>query len=292
MFTWQFEAIGTNWHIDVPQLDESNTQEIERVRNQITNLIESYDKIWSRFRDDSLVQKIAQKAGTYPIPSRDHALIKLYFKLHEATGGAITPLIGQTLVDLGYDASYTLQKKIDQLYTPPPLSEVLSFEAPNLYVTQPALLDVGCAGKGYLIELMSDLLTTLGYSKHTIDGSGDIKQASSEKITIGLEHPLTTEQVVGTVTLANTSLAGSAGNRRKWQGLHHIIDPRTRNSPTQTLATWVISENAAEADGLATALFLVEPTELQQAFSFEFARLTTTMHLEMSDDFPGSFFVE
>jgi thiamine biosynthesis lipoprotein len=60
--------------------------------------------------------------------------------------------------------------------------------------------------------------------------------------------------VIGVVDLVNRALCASAVNRRTWgEGLHHVIDGRTRKPTTEVVATWVIADDAATADGLARA---------------------------------------
>ena len=52
---------------------------------------------------------MARAAGQYHLPDDAKPMFDLYYKLYAATDGKCTPLIGQVLVDAGYDANYSLQ---------------------------------------------------------------------------------------------------------------------------------------------------------------------------------------
>ena len=90
---------------------------------------------------------------------------------------------------------------------------------------------------------------------------------------IGLEDPDNDKQVLGTVEITNGALCASAGNRRKWKGYHHIINPKTLQPVDNVKATWVKAENAVLADGIATSLFFVSPEILSRTFNFEYAMI-------------------
>ena len=59
---------------------------------------------------------------------------------------------------------------------------------------------------------------------------------------------------------------------------------------TDVTATWVVSSDAATADGLATALFVAAPEQLS-AFDFSWVRMLTDGRVQWSDDFPGELFI-
>ena len=81
------------------------------------------------------------------------------------------------------------------------------------------------------------------------------------------------------------AFCASGTNRRRWRNYHHIIAPDTATSPEHLLATWVIAENAALADILATAIFLAAPNALRAVHSFEYAALDADFNLHRSPDF-------
>lgn len=282
---YSFEAIGTQWVIDVfDAISQEKAKEIERA---VHERIASFDATYSRFRSDSLVHKMSQKAGEYILPQDAELLLLLYETLYKLTKGAFTPLIGRTLEEAGYDASYSLHTK--RLHHPPEWNDVIDFHPPKLRMKKPALLDIGACGKGYLIDLVGDVLQKYGITSYCIDAGGDILVKSEKPIRVGLEHPENLKQVIGVATIKNQSICGSAGNRRKWGDFHHIIHPHILQSPDHILATWVVADTALLADALATCLYFVTPEKLQD-FDFQYVILYPDYSLKMSPDFPAEIY--
>lgn len=275
-----FPAIGTKWSISTKL--PIATSEWSTIEDAVKDCISSFDKSFSRFREDSWVRNVFAKPGTHQLPQHSYELLQFYEKLYQATEGLITPLIGQAMEAAGYDAQYSLVTK--ELTTPADWDSVLHFDNNSLTTTQPVLLDFGAAGKGYLIDLIHDLLQKHGLRSYIIDASGDIlhRDLENKPITVGLENPLDVSQVIGTIDLGNQSLCASAGSRRKWGSFHHIINPATLQSPREVLATWVTAQDTMTADGIATALFFTPARKLSRAFQFEYAILTSDMSLSHS----------
>lgn len=283
---WIFDAIGTRWQIDVPNTCPQGLQE-EALR-ALRARVEIFDKDYSRFRDDSLVIQMSQKAGTYSLPSDAQPLFDLYRELYQITHGAFTPLIGQTLVSAGYDALYSLKPDGVPLEAPP-WEVTLDYTYPSLTLHRPALLDVGAAGKGYLVDIVGELLHAFGIPSFCIDAGGDMLYRNDEgqPLRVGLEDPRDASRVIGLADMRQGSICGSAGNRRAWADFHHLIDPRTLSSPQHLLATWVVADTALLADALATCLFLAPAQTLHAHYDFAHCMLYPDMTVEVSSNFPG-----
>lgn len=284
MHNLSFDAIGTHWQIDI----EDHINNASALRQDILHLIEQYDQVYSRFRSDGLIARMAKSAGDYTLPSNSNELLSVYQTLYTASNGSFTPLIGQAVSDAGYDATYSLTPS--PLHKPPSWEETIAFDYPKLSIKQPALLDFGAAGKGHLVDLVAADLASHGNHSYTIDAGGDISHRGTISLEIGLEDPTDSTKAIGIVSLHNQSLAASAGNRRKWGSYHHIIDPKTLASPKNILATWVVANTTMIADGIATCLFFTPPENIRPHFSFSYCILRDDFSIEKSTDFPGEFF--
>jgi thiamine biosynthesis lipoprotein len=281
-----FDAIGTQWAIELFGRDHVPDSVVQAV----TSRIAQFDKHYSRFRGDSLVAHMAAKAGDYSLPADAKPMLDLYRSLYDITGGAVTPLIGQTLADAGYDARYSLQPK--KLTPPPAWDDVLVYDFPHLQLKQPALLDFGACGKGYLVDIVAGVLETHGITAFLVNAGGDMTHRGGVPVRIGLEHPDNPHLAIGTLDLQNASLCGSAGNRRAWAQYHHVLDPTKLVSPTHIRAVWVYADNAMLADALTTALYFATPAALRAHYAFEYALLHDDYSLTYSNDFPATFFSE
>src|SRR5689334_14931163 len=238
MTNFKFEGIGTSWEIDINE--ELSEERGSSLLFKIKERVEEFDKDYSRFRSDSLVTKISKEPGVYEMPEDFDEMISLYKKAFEITNGLVTPLIGKVLEDAGYDANYSLIKK--EMTSPKKWEEVIEWNKPSLTVKEKEILDFGACGKGYLVDIISEILESEGIKNYCVDGSGDMRQRSEsgKPLRVGLEHPENFKKVVGVVEIANQSLCGSAGNRRKWADMHHIINPSTLKSPEEILSVWVV----------------------------------------------------
>ncbi|HSX09028.1 MAG TPA: FAD:protein FMN transferase [Candidatus Saccharimonadales bacterium] len=283
-----FEAIGTHWQIDIPQ--DTSPMHRDYFLNEIVTVIEDFDKTYSRFRIDSLVTQIFQKKGTYRLPDNAQELFRLYRELYDITNHAVTPLIGQVLVEAGYDATYSLKPK--KLHKPPQWDDVIDYNYPNLTVKKPALLDFGAAGKGYLIDLVAEVLKKHNLAYFCVDAGGDMSyyNTGNEKLRVGLEHPDNPKEIIGIVEIHNQSICGSAGNRRKWGEFHHIIDPETLSSVHKVKAVWVVAETGLLADGIATCLFFTPAKKLLKKYNFSYTLIYENNSIEFSKDFPAKIF--
>lgn len=257
---WRFDAIGTRWQIQTA----SPLGEAERTG--ILDLIDRFDRDWSRFRPDSLVRSI-ERGGRASAPPDAADMLELYAGLSDATGGAVNPLVGESLARRGYDAAYSFT---DRGARPAPARwrEVLGVSGGVLHVDAPA----EATAEGGVV----------------VDAGGDIRvlgaPAAPERI--ALEHPYDPSRAVGVWQLTTGALCASAVNRRAWgEGLHHVLDARTGEPMRQVAATWALAPTAMLADALATALFFDGGAELAHRRGVEWVRMTTSGRLEWS---PGA----
>ena len=280
----RFSAIGTDWQLDTALPMSADLEARLHAR------IDDFDRTYSRFRADSLVSAVAEAAGRYRFPDDACRLFDLYDGLFDSTHGAVTPLVGRALEQLGYDARYSLTRRGPGMPAPEWPDEVAR-DGSTVVTRSPVLIDVGAAGKGYLVDLVGELLHGGGVHAFVIDASGDLLVSGPEPTVVGLEHPFDPSMAIGEVTLANRSICASGSNRRVWgEGLHHILDGRTGEPTREVIATWAIADTALLADGLATALFFADPSELADTFAFEWVRVYANGTAERSVDLPGRLF--
>jgi thiamine biosynthesis lipoprotein len=281
---FSFDGIGTSWEVSTPgTLDGVQ-------RRKLLALVEEYDAAWSRFRTDSTVAQAARQPGSYVMPDGAGALGRLYRSLYRITDGAMTPLVGGSLEQLGYDPAYSLRPRGIPLAAPR-WEDVLDWQDAVLTTTAPVVLDVGAAGKGQLADLLAAELRAQGVGEHFIDASGDLLNSGPVPVSVGLEHPYDPGRAIGTISLGAGALCASAANRRAWgDGLHHVLDGTTGRPVSTVVATWALAGNAMTADALATALFFVSGTALQQDFDFSWLTVFSDGSAAYSAGFEGALF--
>lgn len=284
-----FEAIGTWWEIDIE--DTISKEQLAKIKSSMMNYLTEFDDTYSRFIPSSLISKIAEKPGNYPIPPDGMEMLHLYHDLYQLTQGAFTPLIGQTLTEAGYDAEYSFKEKV--LTHPPSFFGTIKFlDDKTIKINRHVILDFGGIGKGYAIDKVSKIIEKYAVT-YTINAGGDIFHCNALglPLKIGMENPSNTKQVLGIVHLkSNQSVCSSAGNRRKWGKFHHILNPHTLTSPSDILAVWTVAETATIADAMATCLFLVKPEKLSETYKFEYFILYPDFSFTKSPGFDAELF--
>lgn len=289
MQKYAFEALGTHFSISV--WDTITPEHFETLMNACESKVRTFDALYSRFIPTSLVCDLSTKTGQQVVPHDLVEMLQLYAQLNTLTHGKINPCIGNTISDVGYDAGYSFQKKTRVRPTPAFGAAIEIDDDTHITFNDHVLLDLGALGKGYVIDLVFAYLLDEGLTHYLVDGSGDIRYTSiGHPITCGLENPNDATQVIGTFQMTEGALCASATNRRRWgDTMHHYIDPTTGTSPDTIIATWVFAQNAAIADGIASALFFTAPEELVTSFDFEYAIINKHMQLKNSAGFAEFF---
>jgi thiamine biosynthesis lipoprotein len=292
-FVLGLDAIGTRWEIETRKPLGAS------LKRRMFERIEEFDATYSRFRPDSLVSRIADTpgGGRFDFPDDSVALFDLYDRLHASTGGAVDPLVGRDLELLGYDRAYSLAPAPDPVRAAEHArgraawSEDVVRDGTSLLTRRPLVIDVGAAGKGYLVDIVSGILRGAGVSRFVVDSGGDLRHSGRSGTRVGLEHPFDPRLVIGVANLRDRALCASAVTRRAWgEGLHHELDARTGVPARDVVATWVVADDAATADGLATALFFTGAKDLARTFRFSYVRMFADGRAEISPNFDGELF--
>lgn len=280
--------MGTRWEISVPEAFFSSLLEKE-----IFEMSDEFDKLYSRFKQDSVVTQISHAAGTYTVPDDFVAMLSLYQELYEPSEKKLNPLIGFALSDLGYDHTYSLREKEEIRKVPDLLETVTISNSENtITTTEPVLFDFGALGKGYFVDKIATFLKGKGCEDFLVNGSGDVYYFGEEAGRFGLEDPEHKEHLIGVLTIPReTSLrafCASGTNRRQWPGrnrtLNHELDATTLESANYIVATWVQAKNTALADALTTCLFFCSPENFKK-YSFEYLIMNKNREIKKSPGF-------
>lgn len=294
------------------------------INPEVRAFARDYERVLSRFRDDSLVAAMAEApdGGSFDFPDWAEGLFDLYDRLVEATDGAIDPCIGEDLIRLGYSADLTFEgdgnshraddsepgtgitkpedgDADDPWRTHPTWRDDVERHGTTLITRRPVHLDFGACGKGYLVDLLARMI---GNFQFVIDAGGDLLIHADAPLTIALEDPHDTKRAVGTAKVSHAAFCASAPSRRYWRAangdeVHHLLNAIDGQPVQDVAATWV-TVNAtphyptALADGLATALFVTNPNQLACHFRFECIVLNADRTALASRHFPGTLFTQ
>lgn len=280
--------MGTSWRITIwDDIPETTFLALEQTIRAYCSI---FDHTYSRFIENSFIVQLSEKIGVQEVPPEFIDILRMYEKLFVLSYGAFTPLVGDALSDLGYDATYSLQPKKTIRRVPDLLKTVQIIDGRHIELKEKSTIDIGAIGKGFTVDAVSAIIEQKGLLSYLVDGSGDIRYKGSKNIKVGLEHPKDASKIIGSIDFSTGAMCSSATNRRSWQGMHHIINPRTLTSTNEILACWVMAESAALADGLSTALFLSPPEQFEKDFTFEYLILNSEMKVKRSAGFHAELY--
>ena len=313
----------------------------QRVQKRIRDFIEEYESVLSRFRADSLVSRMAraEHGGEFEFPAWAQPLFVLYSEFYAATHGAFDACVGADLLALGYSNSVHFipqsaagsgkneNSSIDSWSNyrralPVTWADILQGGcSTTLCTNQPVQLDFGAAGKGYFVDLVTQIIKEeLGEELHAdfdflVNAGGDMRACFSEEnnqIKVALENPFDTTQAVGVASIASGALCASSSARRRWKvkdasGFEsnliatHLINALDGIPACDLCASWAYIPAktcdfpTAYADAIASALFVSKESDLQkivQTTSAEFAVILPNYALRKTCAFPARFFAE
>lgn len=314
------------------------------VEQRIHAFVEEYERTLSRFREDSLVSRMAcaEHGGDFEFPSWAGSLFAIYDEFYDATRGAFDACIGADLLALGYDNSvqFVPESTVSASENSGSVSgswskyrRVLPVKwadisrddsGTTLHTNQPVQLDFGAAGKGYFVDLVTNILKdelgddSLSDCDFLVNAGGDMRACFSDEdyqIKVALENPFDTTQAVGVASIASGALCASSAARKRWKVKDancladnafesNLIATHLINAldgvPSQKLsASWAYipaktcAFPTAYADALATALFVSQENDLQkimQTAGAEFAVISPNYALRKTAAFPAHFF--
>ncbi len=285
-----YEVMGTVWKIAIYQHVEDTAKAL--LEKDLGDRLNNFDRLYSRFKSDSLITLISEKTGEVEVPIDLVKVLRIYKEFYKISGRKFTPCIGGLLEDVGYDKEYSLKEE-DSFRVVPHFDNVTIIDDTHINLQEKVLLDIGAIGKGRFVDVLSQHLRLLGYAHFLVDGSGDVfYETAGETLRMGLEDPRDTSKVIGVVDMGRGSMCASATNRRSWGSRSHYIDPSDTSSPKEIIATWVIADNAAYADALTSLFFFVAPEEVVRQFpelSFSYCIMNHEGKIKKSQDFVATF---
>ncbi len=131
----------------------------------------------------------------------------------------------------------------------------------------PALqVDLGGIAKGYAVDRAVNLLRKRGITSAAVNAGGDISligDHDGQPWRIGIQHPRQQGAVLTTLPIVNRAVVTSGDYERFFERdgvrYHHIFDPATGAPARLCQSVTVVADDAATADALATAAFVLGP---------------------------------
>lgn len=272
-FVRSIPAMGTIVTLKVVN-QGGNGPDPDAAREAIDRAIAWFDAVertCTRFDRDSELMRLAARPGN-AVPVSDILFQALEFAVAvaEDTGGAFDPTVGRRMEASGFDRHYrtgeTISSAVDA-ETPVSYRDIQLDRASGIVtLRRPLVPDLGAIAKGLAIDLAAQELAP--FEHFAIDAGGDLYlkglNARGERWSIGLRHPRRERELLDTVRVSNAAVCTSGDYERPspaGSGGHHILDPRNGRSADVVVSATVIAPTALLADALATAAFVLGPSE-------------------------------
>jgi len=240
------------------------------------DLVDEIEGRISVYRDASELSAINAAAGRWVGLSPDTlALLEVARSLHESTAGAFDIAAGPLVRAWGFLRRQGRTPSDDELEAAVAASGTrwleLDAAGPRArLLVAGAELNPGGIGKGWAIDRGIDWLRSAGVTSVLMHGGQSSVRACGIQgpavpgrsgWKVGLRHPLRPGRRLGMITLADRAL-GTSGSGTQFfiehgRRLGHILDPRTGRPAEAVIAATVLAATAAEADALATALYVL-----------------------------------
>lgn len=217
------------------------------------------------FRDTSELHRVNQEAASGPVQVSKglQSLLLLCRGLHEATEGAFDPTstpLSRRWGFLAREGRQPDEKEIEAARAQVGMERVeLDEDASTVRFTSPGVeLNLGSIGKGWALDRIAASLHESGVRRALVNAGG------SSFLGWGRDHWLVAlrpgDEPLATLRLHRAALGTSGAGRQHFEiegrRYGHVIDPRTGWPAGDVRSATVISDDAARADALATALLV------------------------------------
>ncbi|MDD2212113.1 MAG: FAD:protein FMN transferase [Clostridia bacterium] len=226
------------------------------------------------------VIRINEMAGIKPVVVDEDVfkMLQLAQEYNRLTEGAFDVTIGPVMDLWGFGREKQKVPTASELQKALALVDsrklILDQKAHSAFLNKKGMaLDLGAVAKGYAVEKAAQVLEKEGVEKALINAGGNIrvlgKKEKWKPWKIGIQDPRTPSALMGILSLEDEAVVTSGDYNRTIQiagkTYHHLLSSQTGYPVGYNISVTVVTRDAAQADLLSTALFLLEP---QQALEF------------------------
>lgn len=248
------------------------SQQVMRASDAL-DLIHEYEQLMTVYRSTSEMSRVNATAAEGPV-TMDARLFEILDQARQIcldTQGGFDPSSGP-LISLWRECRLAgrlpTQQEIDACLQHTGIDQFLfDHDAKTIQYQSPENeLNLGGIGKGYALDLAGQFLKSEDQENWLFYGgfSSILATGTHNKLPgwpVGIKNPLFTSQRLGTILLQDCAMSTSGSSvqhfRHQGQRYGHILDPRTGWPVSELLSVTVIAPDAALADALSTAFYVI-----------------------------------
>ena len=269
--------MGTLVEIKAVAADRSG-EDVDRAVAAAFDAIRRVDSLMSTYNEDSELSRVNREAHKAPVqisPETTEVIAKA-IELSKKSDGAfditVMPLLEIWGFAKGREKSVPAQTLIDEklrlvgynLIELDPVNREIRLK------TEGTTIGLGGIAKGYAVDAAVSSLVAAGVDSAIVNAGGDMyclgDKTPGQGWRIGVRNPVVDNVLLGYVRITDRAIAtsGDYENYFMVDGVRysHIFDPRTgRPSAGGPHSVTVLAETCADADALATAVFVLGPKD-------------------------------
>ncbi len=245
-----------------------------RVVDACVERTKEIDRLFSNYRDDSVLAEVNRNAGVGPVsaPREFLRLVRTSIRYSVLTEGAFDITVG-SLFELwrGETASGRLpeESRIRDALGCTGFRKIKIDEAKSrIFLDGDCVrLDFGAIGKGYAVDEMVRIAKESGITRGLVNFGGNMyamdPPAGKKFWDVGVRKPGSGSEIISKLDLVNRGVATSGDYERYFEHegkrYSHIIDPRTGWPAEDVTSVVAVSRSATEADVFSTAVSVLGP---------------------------------
>ena len=260
-----FQTMGTQAYVELWSEDDNLGKdlliavqnEFERINQQMSPYLASSEL--------SLLNREAAN-GLVTISPELYRLLQHAEQLAKLSDGAFD--ISFASVGFSYDYRQKIKPSATELQQQQPLINYRHIQlhpANQVSFSRPGVkIDLGGIAKGYAVEQAIGLLASAGIKHALVTAGGDTRLLADKRgrpWLVAIKHPRKNDDIVAQLPLTDSAISTSGDYERFFieDGVryHHILDPKSGQSPSGLMSVTVIGSDTARTDALSTTLFVL-----------------------------------
>ena len=257
---------------------ERPAEETDRAVEAAFDAVRLVDSLMSTYNEDSELSRVNREAHKEPVQISPETteVIARAIELSGKTDGAfditVMPLLEIWGFAKGSEKSVPTQTLIEEKLQLVGYN-LIELDRVNREIrlkAQGATISLGGIAKGYAVDAAVSSLVAAGVDSAIVNAGGDLyclgKKTPGQGWQVGVRNPAAKNALLGHVRIADKAIAtsGDYENYFMVDGVRysHILDPRTgRPSAGGPHSVTVVADTCADADALATAVFVLGRTD-------------------------------
>lgn len=252
--------------------------EASEFHNELEKYNQLYD-IYNSYNGLNNLKTVNDNAGIAPVGVDQRIIDMLEFgkEMYELSEGRVNIAFGSVLeiwhnyrtfgLDDPENAELPTKEELEEAAQHTNIDDlIIDYENKTVYLKDPEMrLDVGAIAKGYAVERVCQWAMENGWTDAAVSIGGNIRtmgnKAGGEPWVIGIQDPEGGDYLYK-LNAVNISIVTSGNYQRYYEvdgvKYHHIVDPATLFPANYVSSVTVVTEDSGYADGLSTALFLMD----------------------------------